>query len=89
MIYRKIDFLHDQPSPVTNNYYDLSHASISVDTNNLKNGKDLTPLNSSKAIEYQSSIDWIAVINIVLYAILAALQTYTGVSTILFMILRC
>lgn len=83
-------FFNDhQPSQVTNYYFDLSHASVSVDTNNSKNGTDLTPLNSSKAIEYQSSIDWIAVINIVLYAILAALQTYTGVSTILFMILRC
>lgn len=83
-------FFNDhQPSQVTNYYFDLSHASVSVDTNNSKNGTDLTPLNSPSAIGYQSSVDWIAVINIIIYAILAAMQTFVGIPTILFFVMRC
>lgn len=90
MLQKKFNFDHLQPAQVTNNYFDLSHASISVETNNTNHGTELTSWNSRKTnVSPLQSIDWIAVINIVLYAILAALQTYTGVSTILFMILRC
>ena len=90
MLYKRINLNNLQPAQVTNNYFDLSHASISVEANNTNYGTELTSLSSRKTnVSPFQSIDWIAVINIVIYAILTALQTYKGVSTILFMILRC
>lgn len=90
MVFKKFNIDHLQPAQVTNNYFDLSHASISVEANNTNHERELTSLNSHKTnASPLQSIDWIAVINIIIYAVLAALQTFVGIPTILFFIMRC
>ena len=75
-----------------NYYFNISHLTINVDSHNINQGEsNLVKPSSKSAYEgWSQSVDWIGIVNIIIYAVLAALQTHTAIVKILLtIILKC
>lgn len=84
--------LKNQLGMHANCYFDFSHATINVDSQNinLKESNLVKPSSKSAYEGWSQSIDWIGIVNIIIYAVLAALQTHTAIVKILLtIILKC
>jgi len=87
-----LQHLKNQLGLHANYYFDFSHATINVDSNNinLRESNLVKPSSKSAYEGWRQSIDWIGIVNIIIYAVLAALQTHTAIVKILLtIILKC
>lgn len=87
-----LQHLKNQLGRQANYYFNISHLTINVDSHNINQGEsNLVKPSSKSAYEgWSQSIDWKGIVNIIIYAVLFALQTHTAmVKILLTIILKC